>query len=224
MDPEPLFGSNVKYAQDGRAVAAYSRDMKYRYYLRRELFGGMLLPPKARGRCVWIMLNPSTATEDKMDPTVTRCRNFSQQWGFQQMAILNLFAYRATEPGALYTLTDPIGPENDRIIRLVLTDLRATDRLMLAWGAHGELRGRATDVYALVREHSRVPGECLDTVGNGQPRHPLYSLGTLDPRAWSENELAKGRPKERRTAPPFVPNTHTGRLTQAVPLRLKRLI
>ena len=54
-----------------------------------------LLPP----RCImWIGLNPSTADEQQLDPTLRRIRGFSQTWGFTAFVITNLFAYRAMRP------------------------------------------------------------------------------------------------------------------------------
>jgi hypothetical protein len=64
-----------------------------------------------------IGLNPSTADHRKLDPTLRRVRNFAQKWGLGGFVMLNLFAYRATEPRDMKRAEDPVGPKNDRYIR-----------------------------------------------------------------------------------------------------------
>lgn len=49
----------------------------YRYWLERDL--GTL---SGSGVCVFIMLNPSTADGDVLDPTCVRCGNFAKSWGY----------------------------------------------------------------------------------------------------------------------------------------------
>jgi hypothetical protein len=57
----------------------------------------------------FIGLNPSTADETTDDPTVRRCVGFAKRWGYDRMVMLNAFAYRATDPKALYALTTTVG-------------------------------------------------------------------------------------------------------------------
>ena len=45
----------------------------------------------------FIGLNPSTADENKDDPTIRRCMAFAMAWGYGSLCMLNLFAFRATE-------------------------------------------------------------------------------------------------------------------------------
>ncbi|MEO7003154.1 MAG: DUF1643 domain-containing protein [Ktedonobacterales bacterium] len=61
----------------------------YRYLLWRTW-------DEAQPRLLWAMLNPSTP--DGEDPTVRRCKDFSQRWGYGSMEIVNLFAYRTSNP------------------------------------------------------------------------------------------------------------------------------
>jgi len=70
--------------------AVFSPDRVYRYRLDRRWAAG--------GRVVWVMLNPSDADETRTDPTATRCRNFSEDWGYGAMTIVNPFALVATDP------------------------------------------------------------------------------------------------------------------------------
>jgi hypothetical protein len=118
----------------------------------------------------WIMVNPSTATADTTDPTITRCVNFSTSWGFGRMVVGNLFALRSTDPAALKTHSAPIGPENDFYLDRIISD---ADLIVCAWGTHGKFRNRGDAVLRRIRAAGRVP-HCLSRTKGGQPQHPLY--------------------------------------------------
>lgn len=142
--------------------AVYDPSEKYRYLLWRRWGAG----PEV----VWILLNPSTATEAEggLDPTLRRCVGFSRSWGFGSMKITNLFALRSTNPHALYQEDDPVGSENDAVIREATA---RADEVVVGWGAHGGHRGRSAAVLALLAPRELV---CLARTQGGQPGHPLY--------------------------------------------------
>jgi hypothetical protein len=54
-------------------------------------------------------LNPSTADENKLDPTLTRIKNFSISFGYNTFYMLNIFAFRATDPKVMLNEKFPIG-------------------------------------------------------------------------------------------------------------------
>jgi hypothetical protein len=146
--------------------ARFSEDRLYRYLLWR---------PGARP-VTFVMLNPSTADEMKDDPTIRRCRGYSRYWGYDGVIIANAFAYRSTDPKALYELEDPIGPENDAYI--LRAALIAVGPIVCAWGAHGKLHDRGVAVAQLLRAAGHRP-QCFGlTKGSKrarpQPWHPLY--------------------------------------------------
>lgn len=149
--------------------ATFSPDRAHRYSLWR------VWRPSA-GRVLWVMLNPSTADEVVLDPTIRRCVDFAKRWGYGGIEVVNLFALRSTDPAALYDHADPIGPENDR--HIVEAAGRAK-RVIGAWGVHGAHRGRAPAVEALLA--GTGPLECLGTNRDGSPRHPLYVWSGTQP-------------------------------------------
>jgi hypothetical protein len=160
-------------------VAWYSRDHRYRYLLTRSWDSG--LPA-----VTFLMLNPSTATAETDDNTVRRCRGYASAWGMGELIVVNLFAWRATDPRELRRVDDPVGPRNDDVLRAACRPGRL---VVAAWGVHGRTRNRAAEVMALL---SGVDLSCLEITAPGQPRHPLFCLADVTPRAYSSRRPAAG--------------------------------
>lgn len=145
--------------------ASFSRCMTYRYSLTRRWSVGSTL--------LVVGLNPSTADAQIDDPTVRRCVGFAKSWGFSNLIMANLFAYRSTDPTLLAEVDDPVGPMNDRSLKKLV---ELTDLLLVAWGTRGEMLGRDEQVLSwLPRPY------CLGTTTAGFPRHPLYVRGDAKP-------------------------------------------
>lgn len=138
----------------------------YRYLLTRSLEGN-------GDSIAWIMLNPSTADASVDDPTIRKICGFSTRWRYSSVFVVNLFALRSTDPKALKTHPDPVGPENDNHIRTVLA---TADSVICAWGNHGALRDRDLAVRDLVHASGKtaVVLGLNDTGPRKQPAHPLY--------------------------------------------------
>ncbi|CAB1262622.1 hypothetical protein CLOSBL3_20536 [Clostridiaceae bacterium BL-3] len=88
---------------------------KYRYTLSRVWNENL-------GKVVFILLNPSTADASKDDPTVKKCISFTKSWNFGLLEIVNLFAYRSTDPKCLKNVLDPVGRENNYYILKAVED------------------------------------------------------------------------------------------------------
>lgn len=153
--------------------AVFSPDRKYRYVLRRRV--GL-----TDGTLLVILLNPSTADEENDDPTIRRCVDFANRWGYGWLVVCNLFAYRATDPDELSKVDDPVGPENDEHIR---REAQAADLVVVGWGEHGLFFGRCDDVHSLLME-AGIPLHCWATNSSGQPKHPLYVPRTQALKIW----------------------------------------
>jgi hypothetical protein len=140
----------------------------YRYSLWRKWKQGPM--------CVFVGLNPSTADATLDDPTIRRCIGFAKSWGFSGLMMLNLFAYRATDPGDMKAAADPVGPDNDDALHFASTN---TTTVIAAWGAHGMFKGRDKQVRAMLpRLHY------LRLTKDGHPGHPLYLPASLRPVEW----------------------------------------
>jgi hypothetical protein len=161
---------------DAESVAEYSDCERYRYTLTR------VWDPKG-ARAMFVMLNPSTATEVQNDPTVERCERRARALGFGAFRVLNIFAWRATDPRDMRAAADPVGPDNDRAI---VGSVPWADRIVCAWGTHGAHLGRGPQVERLLR----AAGAELHHLGlskEGHPKHPLYIGYAVQPVPWPED-------------------------------------
>jgi len=118
------------------------------------------------------MLNPSTADAEKDDPTIRRCIGFAKRLGAARLEVVNLFAWRSTDPKALIPLGKDVavGPENDEHI---LDVTRRSKVVICAWGNDGVLFGRDKEVNRLIGS-VQMPMALKINAKSGQPAHPLY--------------------------------------------------
>jgi len=145
------------------------------------------------GAVAFVMLNPSTADGTRDDPTIRRCVAFARAWGYARLEVVNLFAWRATDPRELGAVADPVGPENDRIMREVLSNVSL---IVAAWGAGGRapgrgrwaardaLRLRPNEVLRLITEDLLRDCHALRLTTAGYPSHPLYLPRAASPFHW----------------------------------------
>ena len=148
------------------AGAVFSDCTSYRYCLWRRWDGQ--LPTM-----VWVLLNPSTADASLDDPTVLRCVRFARAHQHGGVILVNLFAWRATDPRELRQQRDPVGPDNDVYIDWACR-VSALNTIVAGWGAHAFAAQRAQDVRDLIACASKRPIQCFGTSKAGHPRHPLY--------------------------------------------------
>lgn len=145
-----------------KSAAYLSEDRRYRYWLMREWDETL---PKM---CV-IGLNPSTADENTDDPTIRKCIGFARRLNCGGILMLNVGAYRATDPRKWRKAGDPFGPENtDDHMRHWIAHFGAT-LTVAAWGKNGN---HAKERCCLIKYG--IPDLwCFGKNTDGTPRHPL---------------------------------------------------
>lgn len=148
---------------------------KYRYDLFR-------IWDMTTDHVTFIGLNPSTADEETDDPTIRRCIAYAKSWGYGGIRMVNLFAYRATEPKDMMGADDPIGSQNDNLLKGARTHPRSL--IIAAWGNHGSFQGRDIAVRKIVGGL-----HYLKLNKSGQPAHPLYLRADLKPTLWSPQDV-----------------------------------
>jgi hypothetical protein len=141
--------------------ANISDDGDYRYWLSRRLSMG-------ERTVLFVGLNPSTADASQDDPTIRRCVGFARQWGFDWLYMGNVCAYRATNPKALLTVDDPVGPENQDALKWMA---QRADLIVAAWGRN-RLNCYASTLAGWILSLPQT--RCLGRNADGTPKHPLY--------------------------------------------------
>jgi hypothetical protein len=150
--------------------AEFSPCRTWRYVLRRRWAEGSPLG--------FILLNPSTADETKDDPTIRRCIGYAKDWRFGGVTIGNLFALRSTDPRALLSANDPIGPDNDMALFRISKETKG--HVICGWGNYGTINGRGSRVITLLAKWGAEPS-ALTLTRSGNPGHPLYLKADIKP-------------------------------------------
>lgn len=146
-----------------RKGACLSPCRKYRYTLSRA-WGDNSRP------LVVIGLNPSKADESKDDNTIKKLVTIARGLNFDTLIMLNLFAFRATDPREMKNALDPVGPDNDEILKSFIS---GASTVVAAWGNHGSFRKRDAFVVTLAKTVGKKL-YCFDITSQGQPKHPLF--------------------------------------------------
>ena len=158
----------------GEAGAEFSPCRRWRYLLWRRW-------DEAKPAANFLMLNPSTADEFKLDPTCARARDYAERWGYGALIVTNVFSFRSTDPLRLRKEKDPVGPGNDAAI---VRAAKEAAIVVCAWGNHGAHGERSRKVLELLQARN-IRLHALRVNANGEPAHPLYLPGALTPSAWA---------------------------------------
>ncbi|MEM8801399.1 MAG: DUF1643 domain-containing protein [Pseudomonadota bacterium] len=159
----------------GFREAVYSPCERYRYALTVEW-------DAQKPRLVYVMLNPSKATEQANDPTIERCERRARALGYGAFRVTNLFGLRETSPARLRKARRPKGPANASYI---MDAAQWGNDILAAWGVHGAHRTQGAEVEQLLRDggHRLL---CLGLTKEGHPRHPLYVSYATKPELWTK--------------------------------------
>ena len=171
--------AHFRYVVTQDVRASFSCDRAFRYKLDIPY-----RPANGRDQTVAvIMKNPSSADEYNADTTIRRVeeyvhRNFRSA---ARLTVLNLFAYRATDPRnveearRLSGLDSIVGDGNDAAIAAIVD---TSDDVILGWGAHsgidqGDYERRIRQVAAILLPHRRKLWHVRDLTIDAHPRHAL---------------------------------------------------
>jgi hypothetical protein len=159
----------------------FSPCRKYRYTLWRQWADDLFANRTKPGFVMFIGLNPSTADETLDDPTIRRCMDFTKRWGYLQMCMTNLFAWRDTSPRAMKLVPTPIGADNQQHL---IECAREAALVICAWGLDGKhMRQDANTTEILTGAGKRL--HHLGLNDDGTPKHPLYLKANTMPQPFS---------------------------------------
>jgi hypothetical protein len=137
----------------------------YRYDLRR-VWGD----PDSANLFAVCGANPSTADAQLDDPTIRRCIGFAQREGCDGLVMVNVRAFRATDPGKVPVsrLLNEIAL-NDQTLRAVCQECPL---IVCAWGTVADERAvaEAMDIF----DDEMATLMCFGQTMAGHPKHPLY--------------------------------------------------
>ena len=158
--------------------ARFSECGSYRYRLWRTWDAEQMA-------LAFIMLNPSTADVEKNDPTVERCEQRARRNGYGGLIVVNLMAYRATDPSELYRMSSPErgGPDTTENAAAIEWALSSDVRVICGWGTHGDKLAEPNLVIEAAKGLD-TPLYCLRENANGSPGHPLYLPYSEKPKWW----------------------------------------
>lgn len=163
--------------RDGtRTGAVYSLEQRrdghpvYRYVL--WWVWGSSLP-------VWLyaLLNPSTATHIKLDPTLTRCAERARRNGAGGICIVNSGGIRETDSKVAVRHADPIGPHNHLWIKLVSV---LCDMHIVGYGPMAKRFGGDVLLQDIFLDQG-IALHRLELSKAGIPKHPLYTSYDVKP-------------------------------------------
>ena len=164
--------------------AEFSACGRYRYRLDRAI--GRSGPAVA-----FLLHNPSTADASRDDATLRRGIGFARAWGSARLIYVNVWAGIATSPRNLWSMADPVGPDNDAHLAQAAREVAESGGfIVVAWGVIRPPRNQRADAsrrLGAVQDGIRALGGQLRALGrnrDGSPRHPLYVRGAVLPRAW----------------------------------------
>lgn len=142
--------------------AVFSVDELARYYLAYGDDPAVL----------WIMLNPSTATELKPDPTCSRILEWSLAWGYSGIRVVNLSAFRSSKPRGVRDAVEKYTEGHN--LGVIVREMRLAHRIVCAWGACAD--PWAIEAAERVRSFAAVDGmtlHAMDFNQDGSPKHPV---------------------------------------------------
>jgi hypothetical protein len=145
--------------------ALLSDDRMFRYWLLRQWNAALRL-------MAVIGCNPSKADETVDDPTIRKVIGFAERLNFGGVLMLNVGAFRATDPKEWKAARDPFGPSNT-IDHLQMFLVKWEPSLVVAaWGKPCMASQRGIHRAEAIKQNI-LGMKCWGRNGDGSPRHPL---------------------------------------------------
>ena len=125
-------------------------------------------------------INPSTATPEKLDPTVNRVRQVAEGNHYDGWIMFNVYPKRATIFQQLHPYRDDeIHLKNVEMIgKYVREDRNRSIDIWCAWGnlllGKPYLSGCFSDILCAIEKERETRWLCAGVNQNGTPKHPLY--------------------------------------------------
>lgn len=161
---DPLTQMRLAHADDGTECGCIMSSCEtYRYALWRIWDQSMPL-------WLFVLLNPSKATETETDPTITRQIERAKRGGAGGIVVVNTGAVRETNSDLAVIHPDPIGPDNAYWVHSMLSMCKVH---IAGWGPKAAKFG-GDKIVKEIFEQAGIQLYALKINKDGSPQHPLY--------------------------------------------------
>ncbi len=177
----PIIGSGDRLFTPASCIMDV--DEKYRFSLSRRWIAPYTNRPPECDLALGVMLNPSKADALNDDATIRRWIAFVQSWGLAGFDILNLYAWRSTDPkklflpGSPYLVKEVGTPYPDMSFEnkfLIEAAEKPYAKVIFAWGGPGKELVRDHQVGRMMwNANRRIEPMCFGFNADGSPKHPL---------------------------------------------------
>jgi hypothetical protein len=172
MNQQTLFPQEAPSMISGAVISDCGR---YRYQLWR-------IWDASKPNVLFVMHNPSTADGLKDDPTIRRCIGFARSWGYGGIYVGNLFPYRATDPDELKALPfEEVAGNPFEAFKHTSEMVQKCQLHILAYG-NPAIKDFTP---AFFDNHWHY----LKLTNAGNPCHPLYLIGDLQPKRFNSRTI-----------------------------------
>lgn len=123
-----------------------------------------------------IGVNPSTATPDKLDPTIRSVARIAHINDYDGWIMINLYPQRATNPNNMdIVINESACKQNLSIIKSIISKYEISE-IWAAWGTlitkRPYLKKCLSDIYSITSNHNWITFGPSSKAGH--PHHPLY--------------------------------------------------
>lgn len=136
-----------------------------------------LLGIRGNAEMLAIGLNPSTANEEKLDPTSRNIQTIAHNNGCDGWWLVNLYPKRTSKPSRLPKKSDKaLAQKNINFIKEMLNGVsHKISKIVCCWGNHindhSYLQKQAHEIINLI-EGSGYSCQCIGVTVSGNPYHP----------------------------------------------------
>lgn len=128
-----------------------------------------------------IFANPSKATAEIRDPTLTRWIGYCRSWTYGWAWLCNARAWVQTDPDSVPPDPLAIGPDNDYHVAHWSSQ---AEIVVCGWGKLGGRR--ASNLLDIIECAAEKRPHALKLNQDGSPTHPLYLRADLQPRPFAD--------------------------------------
>ena len=152
--------------------------MPWIYDTNKDNTARYTLAPQSQNILFCFGVNPSTASPEKLDNTVSSVQRIALRHDFESFMMLNLYPQRATDPNNMHDTLDEYEHMQNLLHIEKYIAANADKKILAAWGTLIEkrpyLKRCLQDIFAITKKYN-CTWYCIGNISKkGHPHHPLY--------------------------------------------------